>query len=189
MLFGKKNKNEENLKKFGPEYPQRASDEPVNSGQKITFNGKMKNRLKKKEIPEIRCVYAGPEYFEPRDNSVRRPDPKKETPMAPLYGGPKPMPEKDRTPMMMVYAGPGYWNKMPGTIGAEIQKTCNKCLALNPEKAKYCMECGAKLELPPDFSEPAPSADAEQIRCACGVMVSTDRKFCPNCGRIVPQKI
>ena len=44
---------------------------------------------------------------------------------------------------------------------------CLKCAAEQPEGAKFCVECGSKLEMPcPQCGNPNP----------------TDRKFCAECG-------
>ena len=46
-------------------------------------------------------------------------------------------------------------------------KKCSKCGADLPNNAKFCLECGTKLE----------------NKCPkCGEITSVDAKFCPECG-------
>lgn len=55
--------------------------------------------------------------------------------------------------------------------GAKLEqgKVCPSCGHLNPPEAKFCLECGARLGVPtcPD----------------CGTDLPEGTKFCPNCGR------
>ena len=55
---------------------------------------------------------------------------------------------------------------------------CKNCGTENRDTAKFCMGCGAKLELP---ATPAP--EEKSIFCAtCGTQNSGTASFCKNCG-------
>jgi len=81
-------------------------------------------------------------------------------------------------------AGLGMGMMMPGMISQAYnqqggpQVKCPKCGTLNPASAKFCSNCGAKLE-------------AETITCPkCKKEIPKDSKFCPYCGAsLVPQMI
>ena len=50
-------------------------------------------------------------------------------------------------------------------------RTCFVCKAVNPEGARFCEECGAKLGEPP-----------REYCTACGTMNQPSMKFCGECG-------
>jgi membrane protease subunit (stomatin/prohibitin family) len=53
---------------------------------------------------------------------------------------------------------------------AQATKTCPSCNAQVSQKAKFCSECGAKL-------------DVKKFCTNCGEEVSEGAKFCPSCGQ------
>lgn len=195
MWFRKKGtENEENDKKFGGEYPGRASEDSGNQGNsmKRVYAGPP---MRKKKLEEMRCVYAGPPI------QPQRPT-KDEIPMAPLYGGPvyngriqnrnNPMngvyagPNVPPVPMTLAYAGPGLIGPdNPGFAFTE-QKICKACGTANPKKAKFCMECGEKYEV--QEGPISPMSD-EMNQCSCGAMVRVGQKFCPECGAAMYRKV
>lgn len=57
------------------------------------------------------------------------------------------------------------------TAPAAAMVNCEKCSTPNPSDAKFCRNCGNKMQ-------------NDKIKCAkCGNEVSADSKFCPECGQ------
>ena len=61
--------------------------------------------------------------------------------------------------------------KAGNTAAPQNQKACPKCGAMIKATAKFCPECGEKLEV-----------NTERVCPECGAKVSNRAKFCPECG-------
>jgi len=84
----------------------------------------------------------------------------------------------------------------PASVGAEgSQAICPKCGHANPAGAKFCLECGSKLEsgrVCPSCGKVNPSNAKFCLECGtrlvsptcpkCGAQLPEGTKFCPNCG-------
>ncbi|WP_315971328.1 double zinc ribbon domain-containing protein [Paenibacillus sp. N3.4] len=70
-----------------------------------------------------------------------------------------------------------FSNNLSGTPGNPAQHVnCNKCGATNVQGAKFCMGCGASLQV---TVPPAP----ETVACSgCSQPIPVSAKFCPHCG-------
>lgn len=143
-----KEKKTKDVKKPDKEYPAGA----VQRGR----------RARRDDDSSMMCVYAGPEYF-----AGMSPSPK------------LPAIEADRASMMMVYAGPMTPTApspvAPANAIADI--VCKECGCNNPARAKFCMECGTKLE-----AVKTANGDIMTVLCVCGSKVPAGQKFCPVCG-------
>lgn len=53
--------------------------------------------------------------------------------------------------------------------GKKMQNTCPKCGAVTKKNAKFCSECGEKL--------------VKEKSCECGAKLKANAKFCPECGK------
>ncbi len=130
MCFRKNKKKDD---KFGPTYPERASE----------TNRKRRSRMGRVYAgPEMKCVYAGPEEFR-RKNAMND-----------VYAGPVDKNDLDR--MSGVYAGPDVMDggrrinlentEKPSdqeNAGETIQCVCGAFVAKN---RKFCDQCGAPVK-------------------------------------------
>lgn len=66
-------------------------------------------------------------------------------------------------------AGAKFCLECGAKLEAEVKKTCPRCGSLLPAGAKFCVECGTRLE--------------EEKRCpSCNAKLMNGAKFCPECG-------
>lgn len=76
-----------------------------------------------------------------------------------------------------------------GAMGMKnTSQTCTKCGAPLPENAKFCLECGTKVEVQTDNTVICPNCGASVIKgkfCPeCGFRFA---RVCPTCGKDVPE--
>lgn len=89
----------------------------------------------------------------------------------------------------------GVSNNIGGIVNDSISNAvkpqtskCRKCGSVLPENAKFCLECGAKVEIPFENEIICPNCGSKTPKgkfCAeCGAKL---QNICPNCGKEVPQ--
>lgn len=143
---------------------------------------------KKREEP-VKCVYAGPEYFEKRNQSE----------MEGVYAGPElisggpiappPAAQDDPAPMCDVYAGPDPDEDMqppvpdiPAPVYAGPEPPVSQIFMATYEGPAFQRGAGA-------FVVPAPTPNTGGGRFCpdCGTPAKPGAKFCESCGRrLVP---
>lgn len=84
MWFKKKNSDDENKKKFGKEYPERAIDE---RGKRKIGTRRVYMGPEPQKVDAMKCVYAGPDYFAKQNKLVND--------MADVYAGPEYYEQRD----------------------------------------------------------------------------------------------
>lgn len=113
---------------------------------------------------------------EKKTKDVKKPD--KEYPAGAVQRGRRARRDDDSA-MMCVYAGPMTPTApspvSPANAIADI--VCKECGCNNPARAKFCMECGTKLE-----AVKTANGDIVTVLCVCGSKVPAGQKFCPVCG-------
>lgn len=74
--------------------------------------------------------------------------------------------------------------KNPAPESTELE--CPECGSKNPEGAKYCFDCGAKLpeiiDVEASEVEPEPEPPAKHYCTNCGAELAEGKKFCSECG-------
>lgn len=149
MCFRKNKKKDD---KFGPTYPERASE----------TNRKRRSRMGRVYAgPEMKCVYAGPEEFRRRNA------------MNDVYAGPVDQNDLDR--MSGVYAGPPIsppdWDNLP-----------DQSMIMMVYAGPDVMDGGRRINLENTEKPSDQENAGETIQCVCGAFVAKNRKFCDQCG-------
>ncbi len=110
----------------------------------------------------MKCVYAGPEYFQSKYPENRQP----EMPMMCVYRGPEPAPN-------------GLWTESSFAAKPQVSKpldnaprtACRECGEILPGKSRFCNMCGTRLEEPKTYFCPL-----------CMTAVKFEQPFCTECG-------
>ena len=149
MCFRKNKKKDD---KFGPTYPERASE----------TNRKRRPRMGRVYAgPEMKCVYAGPEEFR-RKNAMND-----------VYAGP--VDQNDLDWMSGVYAGPPISDEPNSEMP-------NQSMIMMVYAGPDVMDGGRRINLENTEKPSDQENAGETIQCVCGAFVAQNRKFCDQCG-------
>ncbi len=214
MWFKKKNSDDENKKKFGKEYPERAIDERGKRkiGTRRVYMGPEPQKVDAMEcvyagpdyfakqnriVNDMEDVYAGPEYYEQRDRAEEPetvmplpPMMQNDPSMAPVYAGPR-MADGVKTkkiPMGAVYAGPDH--PVMAMSPAEWKKSRERA----PFEAVYAapmppIQTMALVYAGPDqLNPPTPTHPGDRINNGFIGMFPEPQINCRKCGALIPKR-